>query len=653
MSIIYLCQTKKCCDDLLLQLDADSLNHAYMAKIKYVCEKVGAGYYHKKILKQVTSLVTISELGDLPLVATKLNCTVSALNNTPGILYGNFDSDYTKSRVAINLGHIQGINYLYKYNSTTTLYDSIDSIYSSIAEKFLAIIQCKDLEAFQNVLSTDASIFNKLDSSYLSAAYQYESFEIATELIKHGIKFNIKYIMNIYPSVPYSEYIEHIKNLKLQGLIDDEMLYMSKALINAMFWYDKNMVNIIHINPLLSLLHSNCSFFNKDINFTCDKVTKFIIHETCLADCTSYFLEKIMGIHYNEVTRPIFSVMFAIHYPHTILLSFKGILPPFCGPLNQYYKVYGGYIGDAHFLPKLIHELTHAFLYAVFQNDSKPYPKHQLGGTSIAYEAYKKAKTLFLENVFKELKIVKNGISDNEELEDILANNMYLNIHGYCLNKNNKLLTIILGKYALKDWSIENLLTTEILDELVENRLGGKSVLKKLIDIENRIREKANITDFIKAIKSEFNLDIGECKNIMYQYLEIKKEMEKTTKDFCTKQTLDSEYSIFLYRLFDYVKRDKIKWDAELLPRFAEIYLDKNGNVATKELYKPLLQYWTEYVIPEANKVISADYAYQNNVFVEKQAGLLSYMCNYFFVSEKSEQTIGDILNNAEMIWEI
>ena len=56
-------------------------------------------------------------------------------------------------------------------------------------------------------------------------------------------------------------------------------------------------------------------------------------------------------------------------------------------------------------MPKFIHELTHAFLYVVFQNHGKPYPEHLLeGGTSIVYEAYKKATNTFFKSIFKELK---------------------------------------------------------------------------------------------------------------------------------------------------------------------------------------------------------------------------------------------------------
>jgi hypothetical protein len=617
LSITYFCQTKKCCDDLLAKLEANNLNPSFMLKVKYVCEQEGELYYHNKILKQIANPIAIKDLGDISLFATYFNYTVAELNETPYKLYDNFNNFEEKTDIAARLSHLEGIKYLWGDN-TTTFYEQ-DS--KTIQKRLLSIIICKDLDAFQQTLVIYKNTINTTQTLnyYIKSAYQYGSLAIAIELIKNGVKFDIKYMMDIYPSLDYFKYVEHINFLRKEKFIDDKVYEGAQALINAMF----------------------CGTFYRSSNIF-DKIN-MLIHSEC------NFLKKITDINYNEVTKPLFGVMLAIHFPHIVIPS-KSIAVPFCMPLNQYYKVYGGDPKDNYFLSKLIHELTHAFLYVIYQNNSRPYPKHESGGTSVAYEAYQKAKTIFFKNVFIELGIKKDEIDNFTELESVLANNIQLNLNEYCYNKHSKntIFTIILDKYASSNWSLSILLNTKVLDELI-TKVGGQSTLTQLISIEKNIKDNKKSENFLDMIIAELRVNKEQSENIVILYSKIKNEMKQILNNFCTEQTLDNEYSMFLSRIFDYVKRSPTDWDTELLPRFTEVYLDGKENKIAKQLYKPLLEYWVKYVVPEANKVITADYAYKSDIFIEKDKTFSEQLFSkindlIFGPQEEIQKSIGDVL---------
>ena len=611
----------------MAQLSTDLLSPGYMAKVRYVCEEAGIEYYHSKILGAIKSLAAISELGDLSLMATKLQCSVSELNENPQKLYNSFNDFKTKTDVAAWLSHLEGIKHLYGANNTVPFYEKT---FDTIEERLLSIVKCKDVNAFQKVWPIYVHA-DKYLNTFLNIAYQHESFEIATELIKYGAKFNAKYLTTAQLGTHYSEYIKHINILKFEGLINDDILSTSKALVNAMFC-GTFFISQDTTDEIYMLLHSEDSSF-----------------------------KKIVSIHYNEVTRPIFGLTLAIHYPHFLLLSSKSAISPFCAPLNHYFKMYGGNTEDKYFLHKFIHELTHAFLYAVFQNDSKPYPKHYLGGTSIEYEAYKKSKTLFLENILRELKVKKEEIDYSVELENVLASNMYLNLYGYCFMKGSEqsILTIVLKEYALNNWSIQNLFDTDVLDDFIK-KVGELDTLRILIDIEKSIKKDhltvSYATAFLEAVMSRLNINTEDSEAIIIQYSKIKNELKKEIEGFCSKQTFDPEYAMFFGRIFDYSKREGAMWDSELLPRFAEAYLSQNVNKKVKQLYEPLLKYWTEYVMPKADKIMEADYAYSPNIFLEKKEGWFSYIYNTIskYVSDYEElsQNIGDISEGLQKIIE-
>ncbi len=616
MSITYFCQTKKCCDDLLAKLEASSLDFLFMWKIRYVCEQMGELYYHNKILKQIATPVAIADLGDIALFATYFNYTVPELNKTPYKLYDNFNNFEEKIDIAARLAHLEGIKYLWG-DDTITFYEKS---FKNIQERLLSMIIFKDLDAFQQTLIVYKNAINatQILNYYIRSAYQHGSLAIATELIKNGVKFDIKYIMDIHTSLGYFEYINHLSFLRKKNFIDDKVYDGAQALVNSMF----------------------CGTFYRSSNVL-DEIN-MLIHSECNV------LKKIININYNEVTKPLFGVMLAIHFPHIAIPS-KSIESPFCMPLNQYYKIYGGDPKDDYFLPKLIHELTHAFLYVIYQNNSKPYPKHEIGGTSMAYEAYKKAKTIFLKNICTKLGIKKDEIDNATELENILANNIQLNINEYCYNKNSKanILTITLDKYISSGWLLNTLLDTKTLDEFI-NKIGGQFTLAQLISIEKNIRDK-KLANFLDIVVARLGVNKEQSENIVILYSKIKDEMKKLLNNFCAEQTLNNEYSMFLSRIFDYVKRNPLDWDTELLPRFTEVYLDNRENKIPKQIYKPLLEYWVKYVVPEANKVTTADYAYKFDIFIEKDKTFSEQLFSkindlIFGQQEEIQKSIKDVL---------
>ena len=233
MSITYFCQTKKCCDDLLAKLEASYLDLLFMWKIRYVCEQMGELYYHNKILKQIATPIAIADLGDIALFAAYFNYTVPELNKTPYKLYDNFNNFEEKIDIAARLAHLEGIKYLWG-DDTITFYEKS---FKNIQERLLSMVIFKDLNAFQQTLIIYKNTINatQILNYYIRSAYQHGSLAIATELIKNGVKFDIKYIMDIHPSLGYFEYIKHLSFLRKKNFIDDKVYDGAQALVNSMF----------------------------------------------------------------------------------------------------------------------------------------------------------------------------------------------------------------------------------------------------------------------------------------------------------------------------------------------------------------------------------------------------------------------------------
>ena len=102
-------------------------------------------------------------------------------------------------------------------------------------ERLLYTIKCKDLDAFEDIYKNTVTISVDL-THHLESAYRYGSLEIAVELIRNGAQFNLKYMVK-YTSyiLIYLDYIEHLSVLMFEKLIDDEVFYGSRSLVNAMF----------------------------------------------------------------------------------------------------------------------------------------------------------------------------------------------------------------------------------------------------------------------------------------------------------------------------------------------------------------------------------------------------------------------------------
>ena len=324
-------RTHKHCDDVLHLFCVENLNLKYMTKVRYACIKTEQNYYHNFLIQSVKNLRDLSLFGDISIYSTLLKKSSYQLNRNPEMLYNLFDTPEDKQAVAVALRDFKGMRYL-NVDPTKLIQES----FWKYKEQIYYSIELNDITTFKSILKTQIE-FEDLDL-YLKLAYKYESLEIAAFLINYGAKFNTKYLLLSWMQRPFLDYENHANLLLFEQDIDQKT-------------YDglQNLLQATHCKNTL-YKENNSNYYE----------LKTLIH-------TNSETLDILSIDYNVVTKSLFSIFIASNFPHFVIPSI-GYLKPLFLPRNLYYKVYLANPENTNFKYQFIHELTHAFLYLIFDN---------------------------------------------------------------------------------------------------------------------------------------------------------------------------------------------------------------------------------------------------------------------------------------------
>ena len=623
---LYAYQTTNHCNRHLSQLNADNLNNEYMRHTKYLCEKEGSEYFHQKILNQIPKIRNVAKLGDISLYATYLNSTIFELNSNLTRLYSLF-YDSEKFEVAKELRHLEGLKHLscgqnYSHcNMTQFYYDH----FTIAKNRIIYAIEVNDSQSF-GLFLTKLEVAHIDLNNYLSLAYYYESFDIVLQLLSQGALFNMKDIIRVSSDLNYHDYECHVSKLKSLELLSNKQIDEVKSLISAMF----------------STNRCTC-------NYSIAKIGN-VVHSTEILA-----LQKItIDIPYNEIVKYIFGVMLAVNFPHALVPA-KGSTPSFFSLSNGYYKLYLSTPSNEYFSRQYIHELTHAFLYVVFQN-ANAY-SNRYSHSSESYNAYQAARENFLTGVLEELGEVR---INEAPLELILANSPFLHINEYCHNSksSSNLLLIMLKKYVGNEWNVELLFGqskvktfNQLLEDIIEEQdliefIEADIYFRKEKNLK-KTKEEVLLKEMIQYISIKLDISTEKSASKLKEYKETKKKVGEFFSEYCFEKNLTKQYSFFLSRAFDYSNRDEKEWDSELLPRFVETYVHTIPDTKVVLLYKPIMQYWQSYVISKAKTIIENNPTDFTNVFTQEHAGNI-WSRLYSFWQKEEEMSDGILMQELK-----
>ena len=552
------------CNKTLHSFSTEKLNPAYWNEVKYACIKNNQEYYHNYFINYVKNLKDLSSFGDITIYSTYLKKYNLTLGTNHQNLYNLFSIFEDKLYVAVMSRDIIGFKNL-GVNPAELIPKYISNKYTQVDYS----IELDDIDTLKTILKKPIDNIKPQNLNfYLQIAYKHESLKIATYLISQGATFDLKYMLWSWMQKPFTEYLNHLDILLFTGNINQGTHIKAQSLLQAV--YCKYTQDNTTYSELNSLIHTSSTKIN------------------------------ISLINYNIITKSLFSLTIASNFPHFVI-PITGYTGPFFKPQNIFYKIYIANPENSNFQYQFIHELTHAFLYLIFNNHGNPYFKDK-------EKEYKKAKDSFLRK-FSEAIGYKYDTSEEKPLEKILSDNPQLNIHEYCItnndNKKLQLFTTIYDNILLKNWEINEIIAIDITK--LENITSNK--IQLLLEIEKLIKEKntakLNSKEFLNQIMRDFNKDIDTSLLILEEYRKIQKELEDKIHDACKLSTLENINSRLASRIYEFSKRDETEWDNELLPRLAEFYINKEELTDdVKELLSPLYKYWDTHIIPQVTSIL-------------------------------------------------
>ena len=294
--------------------------------------------------------------------------------------------------------------------------------FSNQNRQIIYSIELDDIDTFEIIFTKHIDNIELQNLNfYLQLAYKHESLDIATYLIRQGANFNSKHLLLSWFKKPFIKYLDHIDFLLFTEKINQRTYIQTEALLQSV--YCKYTQTNNNSSELTSLIHTN-----------------------------SIELD-ILSIHYNIITKSLFSLTIASNFPHFVIPA-MGYLNPFFKPENTFYKIYIAKTANPHFKYQFIHELTHAFLYLIFNNKGNPYFMEE-------EKEYKEAKNAFLKKFYKAVGYKYDSLEEKKKpLENILSENPRLNIHEYCItdnsNKKSDLFIKIYDNILLKNWEVNH-----------------------------------------------------------------------------------------------------------------------------------------------------------------------------------------------------
>lgn len=417
-------------------------------------------------------------------------------------------------------------------------------------------IETEDIELLISLNDTDSLLqINKHHKKnikaekyqgFLQQAYHREDLFFVEELLKLGFYFNPIYVFRPNPKKTQYDYVKHLKNLKDKSLIDESQYNQALSAVNAMYsapllsYYTKTcdplkeLGSRIYIDGIDAEEAKNALYYIVKQKFIVGDIVKYLI-------CTNIH-EIPLKLFFSNLKDTFFSQdkIISPYMDYFIQVNFSEESPS-----------------------TIVHELTHAFLYILFDNYAKPYSKSDKDNFLFRFIAYKKSE---YETFSKILNFLNPNIeSDTSTLG--LAKQIKINI---CTNVNKWVLDIKNQKYTnaepLKKY-------TEKLAEIVYKhhnnpRVGCGS------DIPNS-DYKSSPVDFL----IDFYKNLGWSDDESYLIYRVSGLLERKG---------DIEKNI----------------EEELLVRVPELLVSVDKKIVDN-LMSPLVKYWENHISPEVSNTIN------------------------------------------------
>jgi hypothetical protein len=503
---------------------------------KYICAKEGRNYLEvlysslqaNKVKEPLKFAILINDLVLCKYIIERDNNLIY-----PGSIYKKLSFE-RQVILAQKLLDLEGIKYTYKFSKNKINYFIYYDEFlqnEPFSNSIYHAVQLNDELGVKYLLGKNAKKYSKEElTNSLKLSYYKGYFSISEILIKEGSTFSFKYLIRSNPLYTYPQYEKHLQNIKEHTPIKEYLkalslvrsmfdiapkfgIYGTTASIESMVHYDDNEIG--EVSNKMPILY-------KEEHFTVINILNFI---------------GISNIN-NEKTH--------------LLFPLYGDLPYFSpGRLDAPYMDHHIYMPCFYpsFNAGLIHEMGHAFLYFIFQNEGKPYPSGDVVGSSYIYKEYITAKNKVVCNVIKEIDS-KYNCTFNEALEDVLSKDetIMLRLNYWYLHKN---------EYQEK-YKEEGL--------VIVNRLFATVV-------------KSNPQEFTTQEKINLLVKIYETNN------------------------WSSDKALILDRMFDYASRDLDLQSTELLVRIPELFV-RGISDENMQLFAPLMDYWQKFITPEVEKII-------------------------------------------------
>ena len=534
---------------------------------KYICAKEGRNYLEvlysslkvNKVKESLKFAILINDLELCKYIIKKDNNLIY-----PGSIYKELSFE-RQVILAQKLLDLEGIKYAYKFSKNKINYFIYYDEFlqnEPFSKSIYHAVQLNDELGIKYLLEKNAGKHSKEElANSLKLSYYKGYFTISEILIKEGSSFSFKYLIRPSPLYTYSQYEKHLRDIKehiptkeyqkalslVRSMFDiasKSGIYATTASIESMVHYDDNEIG--EVSNKMPILY-------KEEHFTVINILNFI---------------SISNIN-NENTH--------------LLFPLYGDSPYFSpGRLDAPYMDHHIYMPCFYpsFNAGLIHEMGHAFLYFIFQNEGKPYPSGDVVGSSYIYKEYITAKNKLLCSIVREIDGEYN-CNLNQSLEKVISSKFFF------------LLSLNHWYMYYRDSRMANLLFQEIINQ--------------------------NPKDYTKEQIINLLIKVYEAKG------------------------WSSDKALILDRMFDYANRELDLQSTELLVRIPELFV-RGVSDENMQLFAPLMDYWQKFITPEVEKVIIRHFERCSDVLSNDENGGCILDLPYLPREKYSEHPLNNVL---------
>ncbi|MSO14602.1 hypothetical protein [Rickettsiales endosymbiont of Trichoplax sp. H2] len=328
---------------------------------KYVCAKEGRNYL--EVLYSSLQVNKVKEPLKFAILINDLELCRYIIKKDHNLIYP--DSIYKKLNferqiiLAENLLDLEGIKYAYKTSKNELNYlIYYDEFLQNepFSKSIYHAVRLNDELGVKYLLEKNAGKYSKEElANSLKLSYYKGYFTISEVLIKEGRTFSLKYLIRPNPLYTYPQYEKHLQNIKEH--IATQEYQKALSLVRSMF----DTGSKFGIYGITTSIESMAHYDDNEIGTVSNKMPILCKEEHFTVSNILNFI-SISNIN-NENTH--------------LLFPLYGDLPYFSpGRLDAQYIDHHIYMPCSYpsFNASLIHEMGHAFLYFIFQNEGKPYP---------------------------------------------------------------------------------------------------------------------------------------------------------------------------------------------------------------------------------------------------------------------------------------